>query len=133
MRLSSATVYAVRALAYLTRHGGEGPVPSHVIEEAEGLSERSLVQALTSLVGARVLHSLRGHRGGYRLAKPTEAITLLDIVEAVDGPLRGEALPVGGTAEGKRFDKQLQAVCDMAAELTRQQLRRLSLADLAGE
>src|SRR5437763_13855352 len=46
MKLTSATRYALRALVYLARHGGEGPVPSHVIARAEGLLEGFLLKAL---------------------------------------------------------------------------------------
>jgi Rrf2 family protein len=131
MRLTSATLYALRALVYLARHGGKEPVAGHVIARAEGLSARFLPKALVSLMGAGVLHSARARSGGYRLARPPKSITLLEVVEAVDGPVRGEAPPVGVTPEGRRLDSRLQAVCDKAADVTRERLRRVSLADLA--
>jgi hypothetical protein len=70
-------------------------------------------------------------RGGYRLARPAKGITLLEVVEAVEGPLRGEAPPLGITPEGRRLDSRLQAMCDQAAKTVRGRLRRVSLADLA--
>src|SRR5947209_4013465 len=133
MRLSSATVHALRGLAYLARHGDGRLVSAAVIAGAEGLSEGFLLKALKPLAGAGVLHSVRGPGGGYRLARPAKAITLLDVVEAVEGPVRGEAPPVSDTAAGRRLDARLQAVCERAAEVTRRRLRRVSLADLAGE
>ncbi len=133
MRLTSATVYAVRALVYLARHGGKAPVAADVIARAGGMSRPFLAKALEPLVTARVLHSLRGPRGGYRLALRPNNVTLLAVVEAVEGPVRGEAPSVGATPEGKRLDRRLQAVCEKAAEVARRQLRRVSLADLAGQ
>jgi hypothetical protein len=72
-----------------------------------------------------------GPGGGFRLARPAKGITLLEVVEAVEGPVRGAALPASDTAQGRRMDARLQAVCDLAAETVRGRLRRVSLADLA--
>jgi Rrf2 family protein len=133
MRLTSATVYALRALVYLARHGGGRMLASAAIAEAEGLPDRFLVNVLTPLVRAGVLYSVRGPDGGYRLARPAKGTTLLEVVEAVEGPVRGEAPPVGTSTEAMRFDGQLQATCEKAAETVRGRLRRVSLADLAAE
>jgi Rrf2 family protein len=132
MRLTSATRHALRALVHLARHGGGRMLASAAIAEAEGLPDRFLVKVLAPLVRADVLHSAGGPGGGYRLARPAKGITLLEVVEAVEGPVRGEAPTVGADAAGAAFDKRLQAVCDKAAEVTRERLRRVSLADLAG-
>src|SRR5690349_13034234 len=88
MRLSRATVYAVQALAYLARHEGEGPLPSHVIAGEEGMSGSFLLKALNTLAEARLVRPERGARGGYRLTLPAKDVTLLDVVEAVEGVLR---------------------------------------------
>ncbi len=133
MRLTSATVYALRGLVHLARHGGKTPVPAQAIAEAEALSPQFLRKALEPLGAVGILESFRGPGGGYRLARPSKGITLLEVVEAVEGPVRGEVPPVGATPEGKRLDRRLQAACEKAAEATRRQLRRVSLADLAGE
>jgi Rrf2 family protein len=132
MKLTSATRYALHALTYLARHGDGRPLASAAIAEAAGLPERFLAKVLKPLVSAGVLDSARGPNGGYRLARAAKAVTLLDIVEAVEGPVQGEAPPVGldGAAA---LDKRLQAACEKAAEVTRRRLRRVSLADLAGE
>jgi Rrf2 family protein len=132
MKLSNASGYAIRALAHLARYGGGRLLPSGAIAAAEGLPERFLVKVLTPLVRAGVLYSVRGPDGGYRLARPAGRITLLEVIEAVEGPVRGEAPPMGVTPENRRLDSRLQAVCDQAAETVRGRLRRVSLADLAG-
>jgi Rrf2 family protein len=131
MRFTGACVYDLRALAYLARHGG-GPVASHTIAAAEGLSEKFLLKALTPLVKSGVLRSERGQGGGYRLVRPTRSITLLEVVEAVEGPVRGEAPVVGGRGHA-RLDARLQEVCEGVAELVRRRLGKVSVADLARE
>jgi DNA-binding IscR family transcriptional regulator len=77
--------------------------------------------------------SARGWGGGYRLAKPPGAITLLDVVEAAEGPVRGAVAPTGDTSEARRIDRLLQALCEKAAETVREHPRRADLADLAAE
>jgi Rrf2 family protein len=133
MKLSKVSGYAVRALAHLARHGDGRLLASAAIAEAEGLTEGFLVKVLRPLVKTGVLYSVRGPNGGCRLARHAKGITLLEVVEAVQGPVRGEAPPVGVAPEGRRIDQRLQAACEKAAWLTRERLRRVSLADLAAE
>jgi Rrf2 family protein len=130
MKLSTACTYAVRALAFLARHEGDGLLVAHVFAGARGLPEEYLGKTLKGLVRAGILLSSRGPTGGYRLARPAERITLLEVVEAVDGPVRGD-LPRFGA--DRKLDARLQAACDAAAEVARSRLRNVSVADLAGE
>jgi Rrf2 family protein len=130
MKLTRASDYALAALVHLARHGDGSPVPSHVIAKAHGTPERFLLKLLLPLVSAGVLRSVKGPHGGYRLARPTKDISLLQIVEAVDGPIRGEAPPVG-TGAGATLDRRLQEACDAVAGLVRGRLAKVSLADLA--
>jgi Rrf2 family protein len=132
MKLSRTSGYALYALTYLARHGGAGWVATHVVAAALGAPENFVRKVLTSLVEAGILRSDRGPGGGFRLARSAGKITLLEVVEAVGGPVRGEA-PGVGDGKHARFDARLQAVCDAVAEGVRRQLGRVSLADLAGE
>jgi Rrf2 family protein len=110
-------------------HSPDKPAASHVVAEARGIPERFLLKVLKPLVDARVLLSLKGPHGGYRLARPAKQITVLEVVEAVDGPIRSEA-PAVGSNGGAALDKRLQSVCDSAAALTRQRLAKTTLAEL---
>jgi Rrf2 family protein len=130
MRLTGASTHAVHALTHLAVAGADCRVASHVIARACGLPEDYLLKVLRPLVSAQLLRSLKGPRGGYRLARPAARITLLEIVEAVGGPLRGEA-PVWGPDQGG-LDARLQEVCDEVAGLVRRRLGRVRLSDLAG-
>jgi Rrf2 family protein len=81
------------------------------------------------LAAARVLLSIRGPNGGYRLAKPPEKITMLEIIEAVDGPIRGQTPFAEET--NKVLNHKLEAICNKSADAIRDQLEKVSLADLA--
>jgi Rrf2 family protein len=130
MRLSYAAAYAVRALVFLARHGGAGLLGAEVLAADSRIPLRFLRRALASLVAAGLLYAERGHFGGYPLARPAKAVTLLEIVEAVGGPVRGEAPRAGRDA---RLDARLQEVYDGIAGAVRARLRKVTLADLAGD
>ena len=131
MKLTRASSYAVQALVYMAREGAGRPVPSHVAARAQGSPERFLLKVLKPLVDAGVLRSLKGPNGGYRLARPPKGLTLLEVVEAADGPVRGDAPPVGAGKDGAAFGGRLQGVCDGAATLVRERLAGVTLAELA--
>lgn len=88
MKVSTRGDYACRALASLSLHGeGAGPTSVRDIADRTGLPQPYLEQILLALKGAGLVRSKRGVGGGYVLARPAEAITLADIVSAVDGPI----------------------------------------------
>jgi Rrf2 family protein len=130
MKTTAAARYAVRALAHLATRDDSAIVTSHDAARACAIPEKYLLKVFRLLVTAGVLRSLKGPNGGYRLARPAKAITVLEIVEAVEGPFRG-LVPEVATA-GDQLNQRLAAVCDQAADTTRKQLQKVRLADLAG-
>ena len=87
MRISTKGDYATRALQDLALHYEQGPIPIEKIATRQGLPIRYLEQLLLTLKRAGFLQSKRGVNGGYSLAKPPAAITLGEILRAVDGPI----------------------------------------------
>ncbi len=131
MQMTRASTYALKALTYLAQQKATGPIPSHVVAEAaRGIPKLFLLKCLLRATSAGLLRSLKGPNGGYILARPAKDITLLEVIEAVDGPIRGEA-PAVGQNGAAAFDKKLQGVCDGAAALVRERFGRVTLADLA--
>ena len=131
MRLSLGAYYALQALVHLAKQGhGAAPVASHVIAAERGVPERFLLKVLRPLVSAQVLLSLKGPNGGYRLARPAGKVTLLEVVEAVDGPIRGGA-PLRPAGPDAGLLRRLDQVCGQLAEQVRKGLSRVTLADLA--
>lgn len=92
MEISAKSDYSIRALAELAAEGG-GPCKVSDVAYRQGISPRFLQNLLLQLRRRGLVHSQRGTDGGYRLARPAEAITLADVFRAIDGPLadvRGE-------------------------------------------
>jgi Rrf2 family protein len=131
MRLSLGAYYALQALVHLAKQGhGAAPVASHVIAAERHVPERFLLKVLKPLVSAQVLLSLKGPNGGYRLARPAAKVTLLEVVEAVDGPIRGQ-VPLRPAGPDAGLLRRLDQVCGQLAEQVRKGLGRVTLADLA--
>jgi Rrf2 family protein len=87
MKISTKGRYAVRALVELALTNSTRPVLLPYIAKRQEIPERYLIQIFGSLRKAGVVHSYRGAKGGFHLAKPTDKITLAEILEASEGPL----------------------------------------------
>lgn len=77
--------YALRALTYITRRGGGGPVLARDIAAAEEIPRQFLSKILHDLRLKGLVQSQRGPGGGFYLARPSREITVADVVAAVDG------------------------------------------------
>jgi Rrf2 family protein len=129
MKLTRASAYALHAVVHMAARKENTIVASHLVAQERGIPERFLLKVLKPLVSARVLQSVKGPNGGYRLARPATQITLLEIVEAVDGPIRGQVPFIQTNGEGG-LHRQLEEVCSNAAERARKQLQKVRLSDL---
>ncbi len=87
MRLTAKSEYGVLAAIDLACNFGEGPVSAREISERRGIPARFLEQLFVSLRRAGIVTAVRGARGGFELATDPSKITVLDIVEALEGPL----------------------------------------------
>lgn len=85
MKLGDGVEAAIHCAAMLDGVDGDGTLPGNAMAEAFGLSPSYLLKHLKALTAARILESVPGPSGGYRLARVAEKITLLDIVLAVEG------------------------------------------------
>jgi len=87
MRLSSMADYAVVTMTAAARHCGGARVSAGQLAAETGLPAPTVQKLVSRLTAAGLLRSTRGMGGGLKLARPAAAITLADIVEAVEGPI----------------------------------------------
>src|SRR2546421_10908637 len=102
MKLSRTVSYAVRATLQLAQLSAQGPVPCSRLAADGKMPERFLLQILRNLVTHGILRSTRGVDGGYALVKPANEISLLEVIEAIEGPY-DSALEMG---DGMSLDSQ---------------------------
>jgi Rrf2 family cysteine metabolism transcriptional repressor len=87
MTLSTKGRYASRAMLDLALHYGQDPILLRNISKRQDISERYLERLMTSLVTAGLVISMRGKKGGFRLAKPPKEIRLSQVIQATEGSL----------------------------------------------
>ena len=89
--ITTKSPYAVRALAELARRGSSAPVPIGEIARARDIPVQFLEGLFATLRRAGVLQSQRGVKGGYTFARPPAEITVLEVVELLEGELGADA------------------------------------------
>jgi Rrf2 family protein len=85
--ITSKSPYAVQALAELGRSGGAGPVPIGELARRREVPVQFLEQLFAVLRRAGILSSQRGVKGGYTFARDPATVSVLEVVELLDGPL----------------------------------------------
>lgn len=124
--------YSVRAMLELARHAGAGRLKSREIAEEMRIPERYLPQILAALVRRGLLTAVAGPDGGYTLARPPEDISLLEVVEAAEGPLKPDRCMLrGGRCEWRNVCP-LHVPWTRAQEALITQLSGTTFAELAG-
>jgi Rrf2 family protein len=87
MQITRQADYAVRAVLYLARLGGSERAATSTIAEEQRIPPSFLAKIISQLSIAGLLHTSRGARGGVTLARPARDVSLLDVIEAIDGPI----------------------------------------------
>lgn len=132
MRVSRSTGYAVLAVCYIAKNQGKGVVLSQSVSKEYDIPLEYLLKILQQLVRANVLRSKRGPRGGFSLAKPATKINLLEVIEAVDGPMSGD-LNLEEQAKGESFSKKADAVYEKAINSSKAVFAKTKLSSLIAE
>ena len=118
LAITTKSPYAVRALSELARRGSAAPVPIGEIAKARDIPVQFLEGLFATLRRAGILQSQRGVKGGYSFGRPPADITVLEVVELLEGELGAEA-----PAAGPIFVE--------AAEAVRKVLAATSITDVA--
>jgi len=87
MRLSNLADYAVITMCQAATHCGDGRVSAAELASETGLPVPTVQRLVSKLTSAGLLRSVRGAKGGLQLGRPAAAISVADIVEAVEGPI----------------------------------------------
>src|ERR1700683_5171251 len=132
MKISQKGLYALQAMMMLARHHNQGAIKMRDIAYEESLPEKFLELILLELKNARIVESVRGAKGGYRLRRPPSEIHLSEIIRLIDGPLApfGDAeqlrVLINRDADDSALYKVFLQVRDEAARI----LENTTLADV---
>jgi Rrf2 family protein len=130
MQITRQADYAVRAVLYLARLDDSERAATSTVAKEQNIPPSFLAKIISQLSIAGLLHTSRGARGGVTLAREAKDITLLEVVEAIDGPIQlNECV---GHEKKCSFGNEcpLRSVwCDVQDELVKR-LRATNFADL---
>jgi Rrf2 family protein len=132
MRISRSTGYALLAIGYIAQHRDEKIILSQDISNKYNIPLEYLLKILQQMVRANVLHSKRGPRGGFSLAKQPNKITLLQIIEAVDGPMTGRS-DLAEQTHGEKFGRRAEKVFEKAIAQARKVFEKTNLSNLLAD
>ena len=98
MIYSKPCMHGMRAMIHIATCSSDTPVRGEDIARDAGLPQPFLSKILKTLASKGILHSVRGPGGGFRLARPAGEVTLLDVVEAIDGTSQFDGCALGWKA-----------------------------------
>lgn len=130
MRFSSRTLYGMRAMVALARVHGQGSAFLKDIVEAEGLPATYMEQVMVPLRKNGLVQAIRGAKGGYTLARNPAEISVLSIIEALEGPFALADCPAGSGCCGRPEACALQELWEEGTRALDGIYRNLSLAGL---
>lgn len=124
--------YAVRAMLALAGQAGDGPLSAPRIAEQMEIPHRFLPQVMRDLVSAGLVEATTGRSGGYRLSRPADRISLLEVIEAVEGQSRRRTCVLRGGPCGADGTCAIHDVFSAAQDALLEEFARADLAELAG-
>jgi Rrf2 family protein len=131
MKISRSTGYGLLAAGYIARNKKGGIVLSQTISKEYNIPLEYLLKILQQLVRANILRSKRGPRGGFVLGKPTSKITMLEIIEAVDGPMASQ-LNLDEHSKRDKFSIKAEKTYAQGLAAARAVYQKAKLSDLLG-
>lgn len=129
MKISRSTGYALLAVGYIAKHRDQKIILSQTISKEYDIPLEYLLKILQQLVRANVLRSKRGPRGGFSLARSTKKITMLQIVEAVDGPMVSQ-LDLAEQTRGEKFSVRAEKIYEKAIAQAKSVFEKAKLSNL---
>lgn len=127
LKLSKLTDYAVIVLVHLSKCDDVTTSPAVSVET--NVPEPTVAKVLKALTASRIVISQRGAKGGYKIARPLEQISVADVIAAIDGPIIVAACVEGQVCE-QRPDCQIQGGWDVVNRAIKQVMTTITLAEM---
>jgi len=129
MKVNTSTAYGLLAVGYIAQNQDKGLIVSQTIAKQYNIHHEYLLKIMRQLARANVLRSKRGPRGGYSLARSPNKINMLEVLEAVEGPLSSDLL-LSERAPRDKFASNAEKTSQKAFTQARNALKAVKLSDL---
>jgi Rrf2 family iron-sulfur cluster assembly transcriptional regulator len=130
MRLTTKALHAINAMVDLAHRQDHGPVRLSDVADRERISQSYIELLFSKLRHHSLVDGVRGPGGGYRLAKPLEAISMADIVDAVDSPDPEHDGAPAEHAQPEHHDPATAALWARVEAMVREHLQSVTIADV---
>ena len=131
MKINTAAHYGLITAGYIAENADEGWVMANTISAKYGIPVGYLIRIMQQMGKANVFRTKRGPGGGFALARPAKEITLLEIIEAADGPIACQLEVVKLTGKAQ-FSLNMEKVCEKASEKAASILGKAKLSQMVG-
>ena len=129
MKIGLDVEYAFIAMVYVAQHSKDGLIKARTISKTYDIPHKFFLKVVQKLAKANVLKSRRGLRGGFTLAKPSNEITILEIIEAIRGPFEQITL-LSQQGNNAPFAVKMEQVCNDAADKAKSRLQKATLSKM---
>lgn len=129
MRISRSTGYGILAVCYIAKHQDKPIILSQSIAKEYNIPLEYLLKILQQMVRVNILRSKRGPRGGFSLARPIKKINMLQIIEAVEGPMISQ-LDLVELAPKEKFSTKAEQVYAKALASARAIFEKTKVSDI---
>ena len=135
MKISATTQYGLVAVGYIPQNstGFKDTVTAKSIATKYGITWEYLLKVLQELARANVLRSMRGPHGGFTLARPASEISMLDVIEAVEGPMRANVEIDGQAVAREVVTSKVTEACREANDKAREIYSKVKFSTLLGD
>ncbi len=131
LELTRRADYAIRVVVALAASDGEERLSVRALATGRGIPAQVLPRVMTDLASAGIVDVRTGRTGGYRLARPADAVSLLDVIRAVEGDNRRRRCVLRGSACGISTPCDVHEVFEAAQDALLGELARASIASVA--
>jgi Rrf2 family protein len=129
MKISRSTGYAILAVGYIAKHRDKPIILSQSISKEYNIPLEYLLKIMQQLVRANILRSKRGPRGGFSLARPLKRVNMLEVIEAVEGPMVSQ-LDLAELAPREKFGVKAEQVYRKALAQAKAVFEKAKLSDV---
>ena len=129
MNISKTTTYGLLAAVYVAQHSKDGLVAISSIAKEYDIPKMYLTKVTQFLVRADILRSKRGPTGGHSLSRPADEISLLEIIEAMEGAL-DLTMEIAQFSKHSPFVVNMKTVCNDATAKAKEILHKTKLSDM---
>jgi Rrf2 family protein len=129
MQISTKVEYGLLVIGHIAKYGNDGYVTVASISKKHNIAPAQLAKVAKQLVNTAILKNKMGSKGGFKLIMPANKISLLDIIEAVDGPLEQIVVTSEKTTD-EQFMKNMETTCKNAIAKAKDVLQKAKISKM---